>query len=80
MCRGRRLCVIPKGYRRDRLDPVWWLSRGLLGCVVPQVAKNSLVHKGEVLSLAELSADGHKRHICVIRINTETLGRKKNMQ
>jgi len=52
-----------------------------LGSVVPRAPKNSLVHKGEVLSLAELSADGHKRHICVIRINTETLerGRKKTV-
>lgn len=43
------------------------------------MANNSLVHKGEVLSLAELSADGHKRHICVIRINTEMLERGRKM-
>ncbi|CAL8364317.1 unnamed protein product [Arctogadus glacialis] len=39
-----------------------WYSGWLLGSVVPWGAADSLVHEGEVLSLAEFSADTHKRH------------------
>ncbi|CAL8372295.1 unnamed protein product [Boreogadus saida] len=39
-----------------------WCSGWLLGSVVPWGAADSLVHEGEVLSLAEFSADTHKRH------------------
>lgn len=50
-----------------------WQSGWLLGSVVPWGAADSLVHEGEVLSLAEFSADTHKRHKGTAQIDTETL-------
>ena len=49
------------------------VSGGLVGSVVFQGALGSLVHEGEVLCLAEVSADAHKRHIGAAQLNTETL-------
>ena len=54
-----------------------WYSGWLLGSVVPWGAADSLVHEGEVLSLAEFSADTHKRHKGTAQINTETLQRRR---
>lgn len=50
-------------------------SGGFLGSVVPKGAADSLLHRGEVLCLAEFS--GHTRHIGTVEVNTETLGREK---
>jgi len=55
-------------------------SGWLLGSVVPWGAADSLVHEGEVLSLAEFSADTHKRHKGTAQINTETLQKTRERQ
>lgn len=50
-----------------------WRSGRFMGSVVPWGAADSLLHCGEVLSLAEFSA--HTRHIGVAEVNTEILQR-----
>jgi len=70
---GQGLRDFPGGFWKMQRFPVCWQSGGFLGSVVPRGAADSLVHGGEVLSLAEVSADTHIRHICTAQINTETI-------
>lgn len=66
--------ISQRAFGKSQQFLVRWQSGGFLGSVVPRGAADSLLHRGEVLCLAELSA--HTRHIGTAQVNTETLWRE----
>lgn len=73
---GRGLRSIPVGLRISQQFLLCWQSGRFPGGVVPWWAADSLLHRGEVLCLAEFSA--HTRHIGTAQVNTETLRREES--